>query len=257
MAAGCSVDTTVTVDVHDDGAGTVSVVVALDGAAVEAAEAGGGKLEDRVRLGDLPTAGWTVGPWVRGKDGDATITLTKPFGAPDQVAEILREVSGTSGPLRDVRATRDRGLLSTRTEVDGALDLSKLETGITADPDLLASLTGQQVDVAALDQSLTEQLRDSVSVKLVVKLPGGTTTIVGAPGTSVPIDASASVLDTRRIALLALAVVLALAAVVVVLRGGGRRRRIRRAERGEVSPTPGSPAPGSPAPGAPTPSSPT
>ena len=55
----------------------MSVEVALDPAAVAAAEAGGGTLDDRVRLGDLPTAGWTVGPWVRAPDGGATITLTQ------------------------------------------------------------------------------------------------------------------------------------------------------------------------------------
>ena len=135
-------------------------------------------------------------------------------------------MSGTIGPLRDVRATRQRGLLSTRTGVTGSIDLSKLETGITADPDLVASLTGQQVDVAALDQTLVRQLQDAVSVKLVVKLPGGTSTFVGAPGKSVPVDASSSVLDARRIALLALALVLALVAVAVVLGGRRRRRRV-------------------------------
>src|SRR5207253_815375 len=71
-AAGCSVDTTVTVDMRDDGSGNVTVALALDPAAVQATEAGGGKLEDRVRLTDLAGAGWTVSPWSRAADGSAT-----------------------------------------------------------------------------------------------------------------------------------------------------------------------------------------
>ena len=44
-------------DVHDDGSGVVVVHAVLDADAVKAVEAGGGKLEDRVRLGDLSKAG--------------------------------------------------------------------------------------------------------------------------------------------------------------------------------------------------------
>jgi len=62
LAAACKVDTTVTVTVHDDGSGVVGVTAVLDPDAVKAAESGGGKLEDRVRLGDLTDAGWTVHP---------------------------------------------------------------------------------------------------------------------------------------------------------------------------------------------------
>jgi hypothetical protein len=212
---------------HDDGSGTVSVAVALDPPAVQAAEAGGGKLEDRVRLGDLGTAGWTVSPWVRTKDGGATLTLTKPFSTPQEVAGILDEVSGTVGPLKRLHATRDRGLISTRYGLTGTIDLSKLQTGIAADPDLVKNLTGQQIDVNALDASLTQRLQDSLKLQVVVKLPGGTTTFVGRSGKATAVDASSSVLDTRRIALLAVAAIL-LAAVGVLLFGGWRRRRAGR-----------------------------
>ena len=52
-------------------------------------------------------------PWVRAADGSAQLVLTKPFSTPAQVAGIMREISGTTGPLRDVTVTRDRGLFST------------------------------------------------------------------------------------------------------------------------------------------------
>src|SRR5919204_4808174 len=86
LLAGCKVDTTLTIDVHDDGGGTVRVRIALDAEAVQNAEAGGGKLEDRVRLGDLRAAGWTVSPWRRARDGGATVTLRKGFADARELA---------------------------------------------------------------------------------------------------------------------------------------------------------------------------
>src|ERR687898_3547397 len=91
LLAGCKVDTTLTIDVHDDGSGSVRVRVALDADAVQNAQAGGGMLEDRVRLGDLQAAGWTVTPWRRARDGSATVSLRKGFanagGLPGGVAQ--------------------------------------------------------------------------------------------------------------------------------------------------------------------------
>lgn len=228
LAAGCKVDTTVTVDVHDDGSGVVTVEAILDSGAVQAAEAGGGKLEDRVRLDDLAAGGWTVAPWVRRADGSATLTLSKLFTSPDEIAGILGEVSGTVGPLKKMSAVRDRGAVSTRYAVTGDIDLTALQTGIAADPDLVTKLTGQQIDVNALDASVADQLASSLSLRVVAKLPGGTTTFVGEAGKTVPIDASTSVLDTRRIALVLLALVLFVVALVVLLK---RSRQTRRRSR--------------------------
>ena len=104
------------VDMHDDGSGVVTVAPSLDPDAVQAAEAGGGKLEDRVRLADLAAAGWTVlAVGAQRADGTAAITLSKPFSSPDEVAGIIDEISGTVGPLKNVRAVRDRGAVSTVT----------------------------------------------------------------------------------------------------------------------------------------------
>ena len=208
----------------------VTVTAVLDPDAVKAAETAGGKLEDRVRLADLTTAGWTVQPWARAADGSAQIVLTKPFDSPDQVAGIMQEVSGKVGPLRDVSVTRDRGLLSTNYDVNGTIDLAQLQTGITTDPEVVASLTNQQVDVNAIDQSLLAAVRDSFGLTVEVELPGGTKTFTGVAGKRTPIDASTSVRDTKRIALIVVAAVLVMLAVLVLLWPG--RRRPRGARRG-------------------------
>ena len=235
VLAGCKVDTTVTVDVHNDGSGVVTVKAALDPEAVRAAETGGGKLEDRVRLSDLTAAGWTVSPWERAGGGDAQIVISKPFESVDQIPSIMKEISGPNGPLRDVAATRDRGLTSTQYEVRGAVDLAAIGTGVAADPDLVKALTNQQVDVNAIDQQLLTELRDSVSVTVEVKLPDGSTKVVhGVPGKRVTFDASASSLNSKRLLLFGLAIVLLLAAGGVLLIGRRRRRARAPIPRFEV-----------------------
>jgi hypothetical protein len=227
VLAGCKVDTTVTIDMEDDGSGVVTVAVRLDPEAVRATEAGGAKLADRVRLADLANAGWQIGEWVRTPDGAATLELSKAFTAPDQVAGIVAEVSGAAGPLRDVRAARDRGLLSTSYEVTGNVDLAGIQTGLAADPELVAALTGQQVDVNAIDAALLQQVRDSLSVKVDVNLPDASASVTGVPGEAVGIDARSSVRDTRRIVLVLLAVALVVIAAVVFVGGSHSRRRAR------------------------------
>ncbi len=244
LAVACKVDTTVSIKVHDNGSGVVTLSAVLDPDAVAAAEAGGGKLEDRVRLGDLTQAGWTVHPWVRAADGSAQLVLTKPFSTPAQVAGIMREISGTTGPLRDVTVTRDRGLFSTTYSAGGTLDLQTLKTGLTTDPDVVAALANQHVDVNAIDQSLLAAVRDSFGLKLAIDLPGRATTVQGVSGKTTEVDTSSSVLDTQRVVLVVVAVVLVALAVLVMLWPGRRRRRgATRGRRPGVGTTAATPNP--------------
>jgi hypothetical protein len=231
LAAACKVDTTVTVKVRDDGTGVVTVTAALDADAVKAAEAGGGKLEDRVRLADLTKAGWTVQPWARAADGSAQLTLSKPFSSPAQAAAIVKEVSGTAGPLRDVTVTRDRGTFSTSYSTSGTIDLKNLQTGLTTDPQVVGTLIAQGIDAGAIDQTLLADLRDSFGLTVQVELPGRTTRFTGDKNKVVPIDESTSVLDTTRVILVTVAIGLVIMAIVVLLWPRRRRRRRRPVSR--------------------------
>jgi hypothetical protein len=239
VLAGCKVDSTVTVHVNSDGSGVVSVHVALDPAAVSAAEADGGKLEERVRLSDLTAAGWTVGTWTRAPDGSATLDLSKPFTKVSQVAGIVHELSGADGPLRDFTAARDSGLFSTDYSVRGTVDLKNLKTGVQSDPQLVQSLAAQHVDVNAIDQQLLADVQRSFTLHLVVELPGGKKiTVASAAGSTRAVDVSSSVRNDDRVLYVVAAGGFLLLAVVVMLNGRrvARRRRRRRAARRRTSP---------------------
>src|SRR3979411_521203 len=146
LPPGCKGARPLTIDVHDNGGGSVRIRVALDADAVQNAQAGGGKLEDRVRLGHAQPAGGTVSPGRRAPDGSATVSLRKDFANAGELAGVVAELSGKDGPLRGVTLERSGGPLSTDYKVKGEADLSRLTAGVANDPDVVAQLTGPSVD---------------------------------------------------------------------------------------------------------------
>jgi hypothetical protein len=228
LLAGCKVDTTVTVAVHEDGSGFVRVTVALDAEAVQKAEANGGRLEERVRLGDLAAAGWKVSPWERAQDGSAVLTLRKDFARADEVAGIFDELSGANGPLRGVTLDRDRNVVFTQYELSGDADLSQLTAGITADPELAAQLSAQRVDLTTIDQQLTQQIRDAFRLRIRLDFPGGSKEFTSEPGKKVNLSTSTTDVDITRALLLLAAVVLGVLGIAILVRGEIRRRNRRR-----------------------------
>jgi hypothetical protein len=246
LLAGCKVDATVSVVVRPDGSGVVRVTVAADAEAVKAAESGGVALEHAVRLGDLAHAGWSVGSWVKAGDGSATIVLSHPFDSVDQVAGIVAGLTGKTGPLPSLRATRDAGLFSTDYAVTGRIDTPGARAGIADDAELVAKLGALGVDVNAIDQQLRAQIQSSFTLKVVVKLPDQAAVTfapkVGKDGSArgiATVDASSSVRNTKRILFVVAAAGFAMLAILVWRRGRRRRGRTGRgaADRGR-SPVP-------------------
>lgn len=233
VLAGCKVDTTLTIHVNDDGSGSVRVRVALDADAVQNAQAAGGTLEERVRLDDLQAAGWAVSPWRRAPDGGATVTLRKAFAGAGGLAGVIGELSGEHGPLRLVTLERDRGLVFTEYRVTGLADLSQLTAGVATDPELVAQLTGQRVDLPQVDQRLSQQIRDSFRLRIRLVFPGGEVTeFAPQPGKKVDLSTSARQFDTTRALFLAGAVALGVFGIVLLVLGEIRGRRRRRSEPG-------------------------
>lgn len=225
----CRIDAVVTVDMNDDGSGTLAVTITLDADAVAAAEIGGGTLDERFRLGDLSAAGWSIGSWERSDDGSATLELVHPFGTPEELVALTESVNGTSGPVPELSVTRSEGFFETRFEAEGVVDLDGTGAGVAADEELAAALVAAGADPVAVDESLTSAARREVAVSLEVKFPDGTSAAVTAePGERAELSGSASVGDSGRITLLIVAAGLVGLAVVVVVVGRGLDRHRRR-----------------------------
>ena len=230
----CKADATVTVRMHDDGSGVVSVRIVLDPAAVRAAEVGGATLAARVRLDDLTQAGWSVTPWKRTSGRGAVLIVAKRFARPEQVGAIVREINGTKGPLRGFTASRDAATFSTTWSAAGTVDLRSLDLGIADDQQLVANLTNERVDIGAVEQRIAGSALSGLRIRARVELPGGETRVVGAvPGKRAVLTASADETDVARIALVVAGGALAVLAIVVLAVGEARarRRRSRRSVR--------------------------
>jgi hypothetical protein len=230
LLAGCKVETTLTVDVRDDGSGTVAVRVDLDAEAVREAEAGGSRLEDRIRLHDLEAAGWASTGWKRRRGGDATLHIAKDFAEPSDLPGVFAELDGADGPVRGVSLTRDKGLLFTDFRLRSNVDLSGLATGITTDPELVANLTAHQVDLAGLDLRLLGRVEKSFRLEIVAALPGETRTFAPKPGQKIQLTASSRRFDPSRTVWVVAALALAVLALAAFL--GGRRAARRPRRRG-------------------------
>ena len=227
--AACRVDATVTVRMQENGSGVVRVRVVLDADAVRAAEVGSGKLEQRVRLADLPGAGWSVAPWRRNPKGGAALTIRKPFSTPREVAAIVREISGSNGPVRGVTATRSTSTFSRRWAVDGVVDLRSIKLGIATDPQLLAKLSSERVDIPQVETRIATGL-GQLRVRLVAELPGDRRAVSATVGRRSVLHATADSTDSNRLVMLVGGLAVAALAIFILLVGELRaRRRGRRA----------------------------
>jgi hypothetical protein len=226
LAAGCQVQTAVTVHMDDDGSGTVEVAVGLDEEALaqlpDLDSSGVGDAADLtklIRVDDLEATGWSIGE-PKAERGYTWVRATKPFGTPAEAGQILTELTGAQGGLRDLRLERSHAFGSTSYDFSGTADLSG---GLEAfgDSGLAAVLDGEPLgeDVTAIEQRLGKPLSEMVKFDIAVELPGGSQTwspVLG--GKAVAMASSSKVYDSTVLGLAALAVLglVTLAAVLLV-----------------------------------------
>lgn len=109
LVAACRVDTTVQVDVGEDGSGTVTVVLVADAdAALRVPE-----LTRGLRLDDMRDAGWDIDGPVSRADGGVQIRAVKAFESSRQLPEILEEFAGRGVVFSDVVLEQTRAFAET------------------------------------------------------------------------------------------------------------------------------------------------
>ncbi|MFO7281290.1 MAG: hypothetical protein C0P77_012875 [Thermoanaerobacterales bacterium] len=233
VATACEVRTRVTVDVAEDGSGTVEVAVGLDRAALEELpdlDGDGARtaadLDQLVRDDDLVAAGWIVEPAATDGDGTTWVRARRAFGTPEEAERVLAELTGPDGPLRDVRLVRSESFGRDRFELSGTVDL---RDGLEAfgDEAMAAVLEGEPLgeDPAVIEERLGRPLAEVFTFELVAALPGGTTTWSPRLGDGpVEVRAETTVHDWPVLGLAALAVASFLALVVVLVVRAVRRR---------------------------------
>ncbi|HSL59135.1 MAG TPA: hypothetical protein VK866_14915, partial [Acidimicrobiales bacterium] len=264
--AGCQIDVSVDVAVDDTGGGEVSVSVRLDADAVD--RLGG---VEQIRTDDVSAAGWVVDAPVVVDDGSATFLARRSFARPEELPEVLAEISGPEGPYADLALALERPFARTRYRLEGVLDGS-VGVDAFADPEVAAALGGLPFgqDLAALEAELGGPVGERVVLRLGIVLPGGADGSTLAPDggvadvptgargaavwtTDLGADAPVVVLATSEelrpapLAWVVGAAALAVLAVLVLLAGlinaWRRRRRRRRAARPAADPVTPAPRP--------------
>ena len=163
----CRADARVAVRVRPDGAGTVTVSVALDTAAVRAL----GDPVTALRTKDLTDAGWTV-PAPRRRGGGVQLRAVRPFRSPGELAAVLDEVGGRGGVFRGTALTVGDSVASTvyafRTTVhlDGSLEQFSDATARKVLGGLPLGWTAEELEAAGATRP------DAATLTLDVSLPG-------------------------------------------------------------------------------------
>lgn len=231
LLSGCKVGTTVTVKSDEDGRGRVSVRVSLDAEAVFALQAGGGTLESAVAIEDLSDAGWKVAAWAREESGAASISMSKAFVGEEQLAEILDELTGEDGMLRDPRIDRSRGIVRSSDALSVTADLSGLESGLAGDAEVVRRLEGAGVDAEALDATLTDGLESAFSMTVRLAMADEQQRWRITPGDEQSLVVSKSRIEWDRLTTLGIASILSLLAALLFLAALVSSRRRKKARR--------------------------
>lgn len=162
LLAACRVDMRTTVNVAENGSGTIMVVVTADAEVVSNAP----ELTTSLNLDDLRTAGWTVDVQSPNADGGLSVTVQRGFANADEASLFLSQLSGDNGPLRNLSLTRAGSVNDARYALTGQAGLPQGVAGfadsealaVLGSPPFAASLEAQGVvlsDVLTMDLTLT------------------------------------------------------------------------------------------------------
>lgn len=167
VGTACQADALVVVEVEEDGSGLVSVEVVLDAEATEAlADLGA---DGSLPLSDLAQSGWTVGPPDGSVGGETRITAEKAFGTAGQLSDVMNDLTGTDGVIRNFELTRVQAFGRVDYAIDGVIDPTG---GFTAfGDDELTTALGRTLGELAQAPPY-EASPEDVTIELQIQLPG-------------------------------------------------------------------------------------
>ncbi len=166
----CQADFDVMVTVEEDGSGIVETITTLDREASEALldldlEAAG------LPLADLAQSGWNVSRPERSADGSTVVTASKEFGTTSQFSEVMAELTGDDGVLRNFRLTRTKTFAQVDYEIEGTIDTTEGLEGF-GDDALRRALGQSLVEIAEGYGAGEEDVRLSVDLALPGEIQG-------------------------------------------------------------------------------------
>lgn len=168
FASGCRAEVEIVIIVEEDGSGTVETTTVLDAEAAERIlDLELERDSDGLALTDLAQSGWIIGPPEVNSSGATVITAAKPFGSPSQFSDVMDELTGESGLIRDFRLERTKSFARVDYELIGQFDTTE---GLEAfgDPELASALDRSLGTIAARSGAS----EDDIVLNLTAVLPG-------------------------------------------------------------------------------------
>lgn len=196
LLASCRLDATVTVEMHDDGSGVVTVAAVADAELAKEVP----NLADELRLGDVRAAGWQVKGPTGTKAGGLRITLTHDFRDADEATALLSSLGGPFADLTVMRTIDGEGDdASALNSVSGRAVLQQGFDGF-ADQALLQSTSGTPFG----DRLGNAQPSRLMGIELHVDLPGSVeqtngTDEDGIMTWTIPLDGSRQGIDLQTL----------------------------------------------------------
>jgi len=198
---GCQVVLTTTINVSDNGSGSITVAAVADAETVRIAP----ELVDAINVDDLRAAGWVVDIQNPSADGGISVVAKRDFANTDEATFFLTQLSGKSGPIRDTQLSRTGG---TNDATYAFTANSGLPNGLSgfADEEALAVLGSIPFDayLARSGRSLSDALKVSVQVTTPGRImetngeviPQSNDDRISTSTWSVPVDGSELLLTT-------------------------------------------------------------
>lgn len=194
VLSACRIETVVTLDVKENGSGTLSIVATADADVV--AQVPG--LADDLSFDDARAAGWEVSAPLTTTDGGLEVSISHPFSTPSEATLLMSQLSGVYGPFKEMRLVRagkdtdSTWTLTGRLEANGGLDAF-------ADPALLKTIGASPYAATLANSDL--DIGKAVSIQFRAYLPGSIESTTGVntfgyPQWTVSFDGSSQALTT-------------------------------------------------------------
>ncbi|MDQ6614825.1 MAG: hypothetical protein M3083_08775 [Actinomycetota bacterium] len=162
----CQATIRVGVDVKENGSGSVNVTAHLDRDAASFAQ--------YVRKSDLVDRGWQVAGPTPSANGGVDFSASKAFANPAQAKSVVSELSGPSGPFRDLAISSHHSFFQASTTFAGTIDLT-CGLACFSDPRLQQALGGAPdlgIDPAKLQADAGIMVDRLFQFEVAARLPG-------------------------------------------------------------------------------------
>ena len=170
LAAGCTIQLRVKIDLAEDGSGQITAGFGLDEEARN--QPALQNVEEVLQTSDLNTAGWEFESAGLGPDGREWFESTKSFTDPNDLQKVLNELTNSPNAFKDWQFSSEITSKTRDFAVSGVVDLTDSLSLFT--DEALNNLLEEPplgIPIETLEESLGIPINETVSLEIIINLP--------------------------------------------------------------------------------------